>query len=36
MKTFKQLYNEDGHTAVSKVRADHKREKEQNKIRKKY
>ena len=33
MKTFKQLYNEDGHTAVSKVRADHKREKEQAKIR---
>ena len=31
MKTYKQIY-EDGHTAVARVRADHKRERERNKI----
>ena len=31
MKTFKQIY-EDGHTAVARVRTDHKRERERNKI----
>ena len=31
MKTFKQMY-EDAHTAVAKVRTDHKREKERNRL----